>query len=437
MMAITCLTSSNFTWQDHSEGLEDRRIRDACKVGGSIYIATESGPFSKSGNEDWAPQYNDLFGAEVSKVFAFGGRTYALAKGKIFTSGDIEDGFEPVGTQGYCPAYDMVVTEAGWYEGSQCGFSISVDSGQTWTDFSSGLEGLSVYRIAKTNVYYYAATIRNHGLFRSHTYYNSWERVPNELGTMYIDDLETIDNVLFAFCENNILYRSVDFGTTFDSVNVGDDYSYMMIKNNTIFFVRDYDIIYSTDSGNSWQTWIDGIYSPYVYCLDFTNSLDATVVGGFVGPWDPLNFMELYNAENPYGEDIIDDLPPYLWSDIQYVMIDNDRLFACPSSGGLWYRDDLMVGIKEDNPGKIPSSKSLQLFPNPASKILTIEMKENAGQGEYLIFDQSGRMMIRGPKEKNKSRINIDVSGFPQGIYCLVYRTDNGFSVTGKFVKTD
>jgi hypothetical protein len=36
-----------------------------------------------------------------------------------------------------------------------------------------------------------------------------------------------------------------------------------------------------------------------------------------------------------HGKDIIDDLPSYFWSSIIDVIIDNEKIFACPSSGGL------------------------------------------------------------------------------------------------------
>jgi len=428
------LDELNSTWQDQSQGLENRHIWDACKVDSTIYIATESGPFSKSGSENWAPQYDDLFGIAVSHVFVFGARTYALTNGKIYRSNVIENGFELIESQGYCPANDLVVTEDGWYEGSACGFSISLDSGQTWTDFSAGLENLIVERIVKTNVYFYAATHWDQGLYRSLTYHNAWERVPNELGTMAISDLETLENKIFALTSNG-LYRSVDFGTSFSLLTDAGNGSLLLAKNNVIFLMRDEDIVYSMDAGNSWQKWIDDIITAYPMCMDVANSLSATVVGGFVGPWNPLNFLELFDNESPHGVNIIDDLPPFLWSSIHDVMIDNEKIFACPSSGGLWYRDDLSVGQDDFNPGNLKSS-GLSLCPNPVNDILTVQLNDNMIVNDYRVYDYSGKMIMMGKMNSASDDFPVDVSDLANGIYLIVIQNDNNV-LYGKFIKTE
>jgi hypothetical protein len=423
----------NSVWQDQSQGLESRQISDACKVDSTIYLATESGPFSKSGNDDWTPQYNDLFGLAVDDAFVYNGKIYALANDKIYLTIDIENGFEALETHGYCPANDLVVTDDGWYEGSSCGFSISVDSGQTWTDFSNGLEGLGVRRIAKTNVYYYAATSRNQGLYRSHTYHNAWERVPNDLGTMIVGDLAVLDNKIYAVTSNG-LYRSGDFGTTFSLLSDAGNGSSLLVKNNVIFFQRPYDILYSTDLGNSWQTWIDNIEVAYPLCLDVSNSLGTTVIGGFIGPWNPYGFLEIFDNDNPYGKDIIDDLPSYMWSSIIDVLIDNEKIFACPSSGGLWYRDDLMVGVNEEqnsNPAPLP----LSLYPNPVKDILTIQLKDNTQINEYQVIDYSGRMVMKGMISNENGDGTINVSSLAPGLYLILEKEGNGDVLCGRFLR--
>jgi hypothetical protein len=438
--SIACYTNDgyylfdplNSMWQDQSQGLENRRIWDACTVENAIYLATESGPFSKTGNEDWTPWYDDLFGHAVSHAFGFGGKTYALANEKIYSSTDIENGFEPIQSEGYCPAYDIVVTEDGWYEGSACGFSISIDSGQTWTDFSSGIEGLLVRRIAKTNVYYFAATFRDDGLFRSFTYHNAWERVPNELGTMSISDLEVLENTIFAVTSNG-LYRSLDFGTTFSLLADAGTGSFLVAECNMIFLIRDYDVICSTDAGNSWQIWIDNINTPYSECMDVANSLETTVIGGFVSPEDPVSFLEIYNNENPYGKDIIDDLPPYKWSSIYNVSIDNEKIFACPSSGGLWYRDDLMVGTPETQPGSSSNSAQIKIFPNPVNDVLNISPDQEFGRFYYQITDLSGRIIISGYADNDMCQ--VDVSSLPNGLYFVIIHDQYAVKRTGKFIK--
>lgn len=429
-------------WIDCSQGLEDLGCWDACMVGETIYMATSIGPFSKTGNEQWVPQNDDLFGFAVSQVFISGSRIYALANARIYYSDDISSGFEILETQGYCPPRQMIVTDTAWYLGSDCGFSISVDSGQTWIEHNAGLEGRRIFQFALADHYYFAEISQpsGHGLFRSRNDFISWEIVPNEFGNAYFSDLDVINNVLFIILGSNSgLYKSTDNGTTFEAIpEVGNEYSSLFVKNNKIFILRDYnDLLYSADSGDSWQTWISGVDDYSFSCMDITDTEETTALGGYIGPWNPVNYLALFTPEFPSGMDIIDNLPAYYWSSISDVLLHDGSIFACPSSGGLWYRDDLMVDIKENESGKMSPSPSLQLFPNPVSDFLTIDLQENGDQSEYLIFDQLGKMMKRNLCERDNSETTIDVSDFPQGVYFIVIRDNQGISRAGKFVKID
>jgi hypothetical protein len=430
-------------WIDCSQGLENLWCGDACKVGNTIYLATASGPFSKTGEEQWIPQYEDLFGFTVSQVFVVASRTYALANGKIYYSDEISEGFEILETQGYCPPRQMIVTDTAWYLGSDCGFSISLDSGQTWPEHNAGIEGRRIFQFALADYYYFAEISQpsGHGLFRSRTDSINWEIVPNEFGNAYFHDIDVINNVLFVILGSSSgLYKSTDNGTTFEAVpEAGYNNSHLFVKNNKIFLLRDYDdVLYSKDLGVSWHTWISGVDDYSISCMDITDNDETTVLGGYIAaPWYPVNYLALFTPQYPSGMDIIDNLPAYNWSSVSDVLLFDGSIYACPSSGGLWYRDDLMVGIKEDNLSKKELSDPMQLFPNPLSHFLTIDLQENAAQSEYLIFDQLGRVMKRSLFEKNNSQMTIDVSGLQQGVYFVVIRDSQGGYLTGKFMKID
>jgi photosystem II stability/assembly factor-like uncharacterized protein len=425
-------------WVDNSEGLENRACWAACRMGNTIYLATSNGPFSKSESEDWRPEYDDLFGIPVTQVFIAGSRTYALAKGIIYYSDDITNGFDILNSQGYCPAYKIIATDSGWFAASACGFLVSFDSGQSWTAQNAGVEGKPMHDIALTDKYYFAV-LNEWGspFFRTRVDSIAWEKVPNELVSMNVGDIAAINNVLFAATDS--LYRSLDYGITFEAtLDAGDDFAIFFAEYDKIFILRYYEnVLYSDNYGLSWQIFIENLGSPYIYCMDITKTLETTVLGGFVGPWEPLNYLIIYSPDHPYGEDITENLPDYRWSSISQVLFDNGRIFVCPSSGGLWYRDDLMVGMKDDDFSKKEPYNSLFLFPNPVNDVLTIDLQEFGDQSEYLIFDQLGRMIKRDLCERGNSQATIDVSRFPQGIYFIVIRDSQGVSRAGKFVKVD
>lgn len=438
---LYCCTNNGFfrynvgssSWEDESQGLEDLYCWDACCDDNVILLATRSGLFSKYENEPWIPLYNDLFGLEVNQLLMEGDGYYATANDSIYYSDDVEIGFETWETQGFYPAHKLISHPSGWCEGSDSGFLISLDTGHIWTGFDNGLEDIEIYDIARTNVYYYA--MAGVGLFRSHTYFNNWERVPDEIGNMHLSDIDVLYNVLFAV-GNGLLYRSTDFGTSFEAVPEAGNGNYLYTKNNKMFFYNNTEIKYSTDLGGTWQSWLTGITNAdIINCMDISDSEDATVVGGFVGPWNPVPFLKIFSPENPEGKDISDNLNFY-WSSVYVVKIKDGRIFACPSSGGLWYRDDLMVGVKEDDAPK-PGTSSLSIYPNPASETIQICLQNPLTNAEYQVLDFSGRMMMKGLINNESSGFSLNLTSLPDGMYFIIILYDDGTAATGKFLKIE
>jgi hypothetical protein len=446
---LCCYTSNGFfrfdvqnsQWVDESLGLENRWCLEGCLLNNTFYLATAAGPFSKTANEQWIPQYDDLFGWEVSQVFAVGSRIYALANGRIYYSDDVSNGFDIMETQGYCSSSQLVVTDSAWYSASNCGFSISVDSGQSWTEYNTGMEGYKFFKIAMSDNYYFAELLlpSNHGLVRSRSDSIAWQSVPNEFSNGYFSDIDVIENVLFVILGSNSgLYKSNDNGTTFEAIpEVGYESSCLFIKNNKIFILRNYkDVLYSEDLGISWQTWISGVDDYAVECMDITDAGETTVLGGYIGPWNPINYLELFTPEFPSGIDIIGNLPDYDWSSIHDVLFQNGSIFACPSSGGLWYRDDLMVGVNDEDKVKPVSSSHLSIYPNPVKDVLNIHSENQFKKCEYQVIDYSGKMMMKGLVEDRSNDISVDVSPLPQGIYLIIVWNDDQF-ISAKFIKTN
>jgi photosystem II stability/assembly factor-like uncharacterized protein len=446
---LCCYTNNGFfrfneqdlTWEDASQGLENLRCWDACRVGGAIYMATASGPYSKTGNEEWIPQYDDLFGWEITQVFVVESRIYALANGRIYYSDDISNGFEALETQGYCSRGQIIVTDKAWYLGSDCGFSISVDTGQTWTEHNAGIEGHRIFQFAVTDHYYFAEISQpsGHGLFRSRNDSITWEKVPNELGDAYFYDLDVINNVLFVIVGSNSgLYKSTDNGTTFEAIpEVGNENSSLFIKNNKIFILRNSnDVLFSTDSGDSWEIWISGQEDKNISCIDITDTEETTVLGGYHASWNPVNYLELFIPAYPSGIDIIDNLPANYYSSISNVLFNNGSIFACPSSGGLWYRDDLAVGMNENEATMRESSSHLKLYPNPATDLINLYFDDNLSQKQYQVIDYSGKMIMKGIMQDGSTLQSVNISGLPQGIYLIMIWDDN-ILASGKFIKTN
>jgi hypothetical protein len=150
----------------------------------------------------------------------------------------------------------------------------------------------------------------------------------------------------------------------------------------------------------------------------------------------PVNKLILYSPDNKSGLDITDNLPPYQYSFINAVLIYNGGIFACPSKGGLWYRDDLMVGIKDDVFAKPAASSRLTINPNPANDLIHVHFQNKLDDAEYQVIDYSGKIMMKGTVENASNDFLINIPDLASGIYLVVIQEENNV-LLGKFLKTE
>jgi hypothetical protein len=79
----------------------------------------------------------------------------------------------------------------------------------------------------------------------------------------------------------------------------------------------------------------------------------------------------------------------------------------------------------------IESSKyqNINIYPNPVTDELTIEN----GQGTAIIYNAVGQSVQE--VDIDASKVQLNVSELPQGIYTIHIRKTNGESITKQFVK--
>lgn len=77
------------------------------------------------------------------------------------------------------------------------------------------------------------------------------------------------------------------------------------------------------------------------------------------------------------------------------------------------------------------SAKNFAIFPNPVTKSLHVEIKGTYPVGEYLLYDLTGKIILKGslPKKNN----DIDLEYIKKGFYLLVIK--HGDYVTRKIIK--
>jgi len=166
-------------------------------------------------------------------------------------------------------------------------------------------------------------------------------------------------------------------------------------------------------------------------------------------------------------------LPAHSWVTIEmYIDYDNDRVhFSIPSlnhtvavntayplfltEGGEYddnpvklmimnsiiaYSDDTIMGLKIDNinlsaQNFTPTvgvdgfiSSKFNVFPNPATDVVTITNNENIGIEEILMYDINGKT-VKEQKGKTENEIQLDVSNLSSGTYLLHIKTSQGTAI--------
>jgi len=90
-----------------------------------------------------------------------------------------------------------------------------------------------------------------------------------------------------------------------------------------------------------------------------------------------------------------------------------------PDIGALQYTDPLLLPESENEFAEV------NIFPNPANKVLHIHLKGISSNTVVSVYDMQGRVMISEKACYENEKINIDVSAWPQGTYIVRSIGDN------------
>jgi hypothetical protein len=77
------------------------------------------------------------------------------------------------------------------------------------------------------------------------------------------------------------------------------------------------------------------------------------------------------------------------------------------------------------------SAKNFAIFPNPVTKSLHVEIKDTFSVGEYLLYDLTGKVILKGSLQTKSN--TIDLEPIKKGIYLLVLK--HGDYVSRKIIK--
>ncbi|MDZ7741178.1 MAG: FG-GAP-like repeat-containing protein [Bacteroidota bacterium] len=92
----------------------------------------------------------------------------------------------------------------------------------------------------------------------------------------------------------------------------------------------------------------------------------------------------------------------------------------------IFYNTNEPVGIREQR-----ATGALSLYPNPANKVLHVELGNKINKGVLRVFEREGRLVLQD-KVFNTHKISLDVDSFSNGVYFVLY-SDEHNSCYGKF----
>ena len=165
----------------------------------------------------------------------------------------------------------------------------------------------------------------------------------------------------------------------------------------------------------------DGSTSPSSGYLDntlITGSEDSLVMLFRQGTWDDWKIVDSFTLNT--GPSVLDKRGT--------VVV--DTLMKGEYALGIL---DHSVGFDELD---ITEKKVMNLFPNPADDILTIEIlrKYDEGTSRYRVIDTGGRVFIEGSLADKGSQFQINTSGLSKGLYLLIMDQKGKHFAAEKFV---
>ena len=415
-------TSNGNHWQEHNSGLSNTFTPTIVFAeAGRIYTGVPlHGVFTSRETEPWHHPETGVSNTIVQTIEAHG-RTavFAGSFGGLYRSTNSGESWEDVS-----PIRDSTIvtavkslTGARIIAGTDDGkLYLSTDSGSSWTVEGNGLPRsmFRTFAVGPSDMLY--AALESYGIFRSSDFGHTWERLGTSglypwVMAIVIDETGNI----FAGTWQGI-YRSTDNGTTWvkkdSSITYPSLYSLASDQSGTLVAGTTSSGIYrSTDNGENWVPAGSGGRS--VYRLAYANGLfvAATMDSGFFFSATKGTTWQRISAGLDAGE---------------------PRALAIDSVGYLWIGLSAFAGVYrtqqpfpmffENGFGRLPRVYALsQNHPNPFNPTTMIEFDlPRRSDVSIVVFDVLGRQverLVNDVRDAGRHSISFDASKVSSGVY--------------------
>lgn len=355
-------------------------------------------------------------------------------------------------------------------------FSESTDSAKTFTTNNTGLaiNTTKAIRLKKDTILLAQSDAPNGGFYVKHKNDNTWIKRENGLISKVINDIELVDDKIFAATMDGI-YVSSNNGNTWtqskgkingstSSLECRD----LLLINDTLFAVGGAKLTYTTDEGT---TWVDkdgngstlftiGYFNKILYAAYNNGVIKSTNAGtNWTPSWTQQKIKKiLVDGQSIFVQTTDGSLGTDPWFGYS---IDSGKTFVKNVTGlpspnmvcgaltktndavyAYWFlnsNSDTINGIYKMSLADFNTStgifndshrtEKLLVYPNPANDFINIKINSNTASNLY-IKDVLGNVIEKIRVDQNN--ITVSISEYPSGIYLI---QDSNGKYNSRFVK--
>jgi ligand-binding sensor domain-containing protein len=305
------------------------------------------------------------------------------------------------------------------------GVYLTIDKGDNW--MNKGVSGFDIHLAINNNIMY--AGIEGYYVQKTTNFGENWSVIADGLTDKYIYSLVINDNKVYVGTEHGGIFTLDENGYGWSQLVTGEEIpnvKALAIYKDIIFAGSHGNIkkglFISTNKGESWVK-NEYLLDLSVYSIVITNNYI------FLGTND--GFFLSSNLGSKWIQKKLGLPNTYITS----IVSDSVHVFIGTGEGVFRAKiSDLITDVETEK----TVNQKFQIYPNPSSNNLNTKLDKNISNDlvKIKIYSGLGNEINFPDPVINADNIQIDVSGFPQGIYYLSIYNSAKVERT-KFVKFD
>lgn len=297
----------------------------------------------------------------------------------------------------------------------------SADNGVTWVSKSVGLTNLLGGGILNVGTRLFSVTPT--GVFMSTNQGDNW--IAAGLSTIDVRSIASINDVLYVGTNGSGIYKSLDWGANWVSVNNGlngaTNFRAIESKGNTLFAAgpTGTGVFRSIDLGANWTLLGGGLTSGSY--RGFASNSQLIVAGSF---GDGV-FYSIDNGDN--WTEINSGLTDLTIFDLE---LNDSHIVVATNTKGVFRFALSNLNLSTNILGS-KDSQTIKFYPNPTTNQINLKTESSLLGADYSIFNNFGKIVLSG--KINTENTIIDLGNLSSGVY--FFKTNDNFNQSFKLIK--